>query len=207
MGLLSGTFAARRFMVADQLPNNWRDAYRSGIEERIFVEPAQVDLEEHVGWTGIDDPLQSSFEDFNTWLLGPHICLSYRIDKRTIPAKKLREELNKRITAWLEERDLHRCPRTVREELKEIVESELMHRVLPKTKIVEMIWNVDTNICYISSHSDAECDRVRIHFFRTFGRRLVPMSPTEWVRTELGEDMAIAMTGLTPISFNNSSEA
>lgn len=193
MGLLKGRLSARRFVVNDSLPQNWREVYRDNLDSMAFTEPVAPTLAEVSGWVHIHDELKTDFEDFNGWLLGSYLSLGFRIDKRTIPAAKLKAELKKRVKLWCEDRDLERCPKETRKDIKEQIQDEWTARVIPKTKVIELIWNIDSNIVYLSSHSDADCDKVRVQFYRTFGRRLLPMMPTEWVRTSLGEDAVDAL--------------
>ena len=181
MGLLTSRLTARRFVVGDELPDDYRESYRERLNEFAFVEPPNVTAEEVEGWTHIDDMMDSDFTDFNKWYVGEWMLFALRIDKRTLPAAKFRAELKVRCQAWCEERGVERCPASVRSELKELLEQEWLPRQMPKTTLHEIAWNIHSDMLYLSTHAEGVGDRVRKRFFRTFGRRLSPMPPMFWV--------------------------
>jgi len=201
MGILKGRVTASRFVVPGELPPSWREQYRSGIEKFSFREPGFPTKEQVRGWTRIDDMMESDFEDFNGWLLGDYLSLGLRVDKRTIPASKLRSEVKKKAKAWCEENGVKTCPKSIRDEFKELVEDDLISRVLPKTKHIEFVWNLSTNIAYASTHSESDIDMIRQVFFRSFGRKLQPMSPLEWPLEKLGRDVFNELLNSQPLNL------
>ena len=181
MGLLQGRLTGRRFRVVGDLPDGFRDIYRQRLDDFSFCEPLTVRKEEIQGWVSIVDVTDSNFEDFNTWYVDKWICLALRVDKRVLPAKVFKATFERACREWCEEHNTKRCPASVRTELRDVLENEWLAKVMPRTQHIEMVWNIDDKIVYVSSLGDTACDRVRKIFFRTFGLKLIPFSPLEWI--------------------------
>jgi DNA recombination-dependent growth factor C len=184
MGLLNARLTARRFRVAGELQDGFRETYRDRLGEFAFREPPHVTKAEVEGWTQISDVTATDFSDFNTWLIDSWVCIGLRLDKRVLPARVFRATLKARMAAWAEERGVARVPASVRAELKERLEEEWLRKVMPRTNHYEVIWNISSNMLYVSNHGDATCDRIRKRFYQTFGRRLIPFSPLEWIKDD-----------------------
>lgn len=202
MALLHSRITASRFRVLnDGLPEDWRDVYRERLNEFSFTEPPQgIGREEVEGWTIIDDMLESDFSNFNHWLFDLWALFALRVDKKVLPAKKLRTELKRRCRAWATERDVERCPNAVRSEIKDALEQEWLERVMPRTQMYEVAWNLDTNMLYLSTLAEGAADKVRKRFFRTFGCKLMPYSPLDWAHTAQPE-LTEAILATSPTLF------
>lgn len=181
MPLLNGRINATRLIVEDTLPSGWREIYRDRIEAQAFRGPVYPEVGVWMGWCHINDEAKTDFSDFNAWLMTNYIALGLRFDTYSIPAKALRMRLNVLKDEWMEDRGIERCPRAVVQELKEMAQTELIRKVLPKTKSVELIWDLQNNTAYASTHSSTDLDHLRRVFFRTFGRRLMVFYPSGWI--------------------------
>jgi recombination associated protein RdgC len=186
MGILSGALGARRFRVAGKLQDNFRDLYGEHLTKLGFRPPPSLSPNADVeGWVLIDDLTTSRFDDINKWLVDHYLVFSMRIDTLRLPAKIVKAEVRRRCQEWTEEHNVERCPAQVRSEIKSSVEEEMAQRSMPATKIVEIAWDIHSDMLYVSSASETICDRLRRRFYRTFGRRLVPFSPLDWVDEKL----------------------
>ena len=196
MGIMSGSMTVCRYRVAGELHEGWRDLYRDRLNEFAFREPPQTTGKEEVeGWAQVHNLLDTSFDDFNKWLYGDYAIFALRVDKKRLPAKLFRATLNKRIAEWCAQREVERCPSAVRTELKEHLETEWLARTLPTVATHEACWHIGEGYLILHSLSDGVADRFRKRFFRTFGHRLVPWSPLDF----LGErDLAEGLIGRAP---------
>lgn len=199
MGLLQSRLTARRFRVIGDLPDDFRDMFRERLTEFAFMEPPVTQQEVH-GWTLVDDVTETNFADFNTWYIDHWMIFALRVDKRVLPAQVFKATVNKKCREWAEERNIKRCPASVRSEIKDQLEQEWLRRVMPRTQHTQLSWNVDTGVVYVSSHSDLVCDTIRKRFFRTFGLKMVPFSPLEWIKSE--PVMVSDMLAASPSSIN-----
>lgn len=183
MGILSGSMSVSRLRVLEpELHEGWRDLYRDHLNTHAFVEPPQgIGREEVEGWCRIQNLLDTEFDDFNQWLWNDWAVFALRIDKKRLPAKLVTAMLEKRCQAWAAEAGVERCPASRRSELKEALEDEMLARTLPSVKVVELAWNLTGGWVVVHNHSDAMIERVRKRFYRTFGKRLAPWSPLDWM--------------------------
>ena len=199
MGLLNARLTARRYRVAGELQEGFREIYRDRLGKFAFQEPPNIDKAQIEGWTLIQDVTESSFDDFNQWFIDDWILFGLRTDKRVLPAKIFRATVEREVRAWAKEQEVSRVPASVRAEIRDTLERAWLARVMPRTQHHEISWNIQTNRLYISTHSDAACDSIRKRFYRTFGRRLVPFSPLEWVGDD--EDLIVKLLAGSPMAL------
>ncbi len=180
MGILSGGLSVRRYRVEGQLPEA-REALIAALNGNAFREPlSPVHKEEVMGWTQIHNLLDTSFDDINLWLYNHYAVFALRIDKKTLPAKLFKAHLQKRQQAWCKESGRERVPAKVKEELKELLELEMLRQTLPKVAVHELVWNLQEGWLAVHSQSDAVNDKLRKHFHRSFSMVLQPITPLEW---------------------------
>ncbi|MCB9676005.1 MAG: recombination-associated protein RdgC [Alphaproteobacteria bacterium] len=184
MGIMSGAMSVRRFRVVGELPEGWRELFRDRLQELAFkTPPHEVGKEEIEGWVEVHNLLDADFENYNRWLYNEFVLIALRVDKKRLPAKLFAATLEKRCEAWKKEKEVERVPASIRTELKEALELEWLKQTLPTVAVTEAAWNVNEEWLVLHGMSDAVSDRFRKRFFRTFGLRLVPWSPLDWVRT------------------------
>lgn len=183
MGLLRSNLTASRFrVVGATLEDGWRELYRDRLNEFAFKESPIPTKAATLGWCSVHDLSQLDFEDFNLWLYSDWILFALRTDKRKIPAKRFKAMLDRSCRAWCKDRDVERCPSSVRADIKEELEDEWIKSIIPSSSHIEIAWNISTGAIYIATHADSTCDEIRKRFFRTFGLRLIPHSPLDWIR-------------------------
>lgn len=182
MGIVSGAMSVARFRVVGEPPSLWRDRYRDALSEHAFQEPPQgMGKEEVEGWVQVHNLLDTSFDDFNRWLYQDVALFALRVDKKRLPGKLFKATLDKRCEKWCKERGVERCPNQVKTQLKEDLEQEWLARTLPSTSVTELAWHVGSGYLLVHGLSETVADRVRKRFFRTFGLKLVPWSPLDWL--------------------------
>ena len=191
MGIVSGGLTVARFRVVGDLAEGWRDTFRDRLNEFAFRDPPQGQGKEEVeGWVQVHNLLDTTFDDFNRWLYNDVALIALRVDKKRLPAKLFRATLEKRKIAWCEERDVPRCPNAVVAELKEQLEQEWLQKTLPTVSVTEAAWNLTGGWMVVHSLSENVAERFRQRFFRTFGLKIVPWSPLDWLDGhELVEDL------------------
>ncbi len=182
MGILTGALTARRFRVIGDVPEGFADVYRDRLNEYAFHEPpnepGKLEIE---GWVLAHNLLDVRFDDLNRWLYTPWALFSLRIDKKTVPANLLRATVEKLCLEWCAEHAVERCPSTVKAEIKEKLEDEWLRRTLPRVKVVDLCWHTTEGWLLLNSLSESVAERVRKRFHQTFGLRLVPWSPLDYL--------------------------
>jgi DNA recombination-dependent growth factor C len=182
MGIISGALTGARFRVEGDLPGGWRETFRDRLNDLAFRDPQErLGKEEVLGWVLTQNLLDTDFTDFNKWLYGDWALIALRTDKKKLPARLFRATLEKRCEAWGRERGVERVPNTVKTELKERLEEEWLARALPSVAVTEAVWNVQTGVLLLGALSEKPIDAFRKRFFQTFGLKLTPWSPLDWL--------------------------
>ena len=182
MGIVSGAITAARFRVVGDLPKGWREAYRDRLNEYAFQDQPQGQGKEQVeGWVQVHNLLDNRFDVHDRWLYENVMWFALRVDTKRLPRKLFKATLDKRIEAWCAERNVQRAPASVRQEVQEALEHLWLDRTLPTVAVTEAAWSLDRHWLLLHSLSESVADRFRKRFFRTFGAKLVPWSPLDWL--------------------------
>jgi recombination associated protein RdgC len=198
MGIWKGALTVRRYIVAGEVPDGFRDAYLDALNDRAFREKSNLEPGEEVaGWCLTQNLLDTDFSDRDRWLYNHFICAALRVDKKVLPAKYFKALLEKRIAAWCAENARERAPRNVKEEQKTLLQQELLQRVLPRVTTIEFVWNVADGWVLLHSTSESANDRFRKMFFETFGLPLVPFSPLDFLADDAGLLGALEIGGIS----------
>jgi DNA recombination-dependent growth factor C len=185
MAILSGAMSVRRFRVLGDVPEGFRELYRERLNEFAFRTPASgVGKDEIEGWVQVHNLLDAEFDDFNRWLYNEFALFGLRVDKKVLPARLFRATLEKQCEAWCQERDVERCPASVKSDIKDALEQEWLRRTLPRVGLTEACWNIVGGYLVLHGMSEAVTDRFRKRFHRTFGLKLVPWTPLDWLDAE-----------------------
>lgn len=196
MGILSGALTARRYRVEGDVPDGFRDSFAEALRAYAFRDKASPTAgEELMGWVEIHNLLDTGFDDLNRWLYDRYALFSLRVDKRVIPAKLFRAHLDKRLEAWCQEHQRSRCPASVRAELKELLEFEMLQRTLPRVSVHEVSWNVNDGWLLFHNLSDRANERFVKLFYETFGYQPQPEAPLDLLGSDAGLADALLATG------------
>lgn len=182
MGILKGALSARRYRVPGEVPENFRDVYQSALAEHAFREPlSETHKEAFSGWVRSQNLLDTDFDDLNLWLYNQYALFSLRTDKKVLPAKLFAAHLQKRCAEWCVKSGRERVPAKVKEELKELLEQEMLQKTLPRVQVTEVVWNVAEGWLLFHSQSTNTNDNFLKLFHRTFGIALQPFDPLDFV--------------------------
>ena len=186
MGIINGSMTITRLRVLEpELHEGWRDLYRDRLDEHAFRAPPQgLGKEEVEGWCQVHNLLDTEFGDYNQWLYTDWAVFALRVDKKNLPAKLAKAMLEKRCQEWAAELGLERCPASRRSELKDQLDDELLAKTLPSVKVTEVAWHLTSGWVIVHSLSEGAVERVRKRFHRTFGKRLAPWSPLDWLEDD-----------------------
>jgi len=199
MGILSGAMSAKRFSIDGDIPDGFRESWRAALNEYAFIESElEQGKEEREGWVLAHNLLETSFEDFNQWLYNDIAVFSFRVDKKTLPANLFRATVQREVAAWCEERGVERCPKSQKDEIKDRIEQMWLKRCLPRVQVTEVCIHLTERWVLIHSQSNATLERIQKRFFQTFGLKLNPWTPVEWLDSD---DTVENLLSLSPISI------
>lgn len=198
MAILKGPMTVRRYRVNGEAPEGFRMKYSDALEAHSFREPASLThREEVVGWVESKNMLYQNFSDINRWLWEPYAMFSLRMDKKVLPVKWVRALRDQRVREWCEGQGQQMAPSSVKRDIKDAVETELLTKTLPRVQLIEVCWNVDEGWLLFNSQSVRVNDIFRKRFHATFGLELHAQHPLEW----LPENLATQMEGVGATDF------
>lgn len=202
MGAFSGSITIRRYRVMGSLPRDFRDSFARGVRAHALVplDPKKNPGEERaIGWCCIHDneDLDLDFDKF--WLDG-RVVLALRIDVIKPSAAEVKRQLRIRQR---EEEARSKVPlsKAALRNLKEQVIAELRVRTPPKTRVTDVVWNIDEGKLFFHSHSKTTNELFTDLFAQTFGLPLDLEGPGSWAQVlaeQAGLDDELAQTNPTP---------
>ncbi len=207
MGALKGAISARRFQVLGQPPQDFTDEYIAKLNDGAFRDAlTATHKEERLGWVQVHNLLDTEFDDVNVWLYQQYAVFSLRVDKKVLPTKLLQATLQKRQQTWCKANNREKVPFNVKAELRETLELEMLAKTLPRVTIVDVTWNTIEGWVLFHSQSDAQCDRFRKLFHRTFGFILRPFAPLDYLADLPDVSARLMACGATDLRSANMDE-
>ena len=199
MGLLSNTVSISQFDVVGDFP---AQDLASWIGEQLIKHPFESienSAEElSIGWVELDDFQNSEFSSPCTWWREDYVTFTLRRDQRRLPAPLVKGELQREQRRFLAENPTYnRVPKDKNEELKELVRSRLLVRVLPSPTLYDVVWNARSQRLTLANLSIRVIDDLTELFQKTFtGLRLVSVHPMERARTVVPPALRAALTAV-----------
>lgn len=177
LGALRGSLTYSRFFVAGDLPDDLPGASLKRIRASASqpLNPDE-DVSERHGWCSIEDPMDTEL-DHEKVFFNEYVCLGLRIDRWVVPKPLLNAHLRDAEIALLERKGLERLGKKAKADLKLFVLKKLRRQLMPSTKSVDFVWNVQTGVARFFSQSQRIHLLVQELFEKSFRLRLVPESP------------------------------
>jgi hypothetical protein len=183
MPFLNGPLAAKRF----RLPTA-----EVGVTVAVNTDPAALTeaLNDHAfnhdragrlkagervfGWVHGDGE-ETDFSS-RTWLYSHYALIALRVDELKVPSGPVKREVTRRIKAWCESNERLKAPKSIKQEILEIVTDEYALRTLPKTQFHWVLWNtLDDGYILLHTFSTKAIDLFRTTFRHTFGASPDPL--------------------------------
>ncbi len=201
MGLSSGTLTFSRFSVKGDLPPRFPEFVNDRIRRFCFAGLDRSTEERTLGWTSLDDVLDTDFSHAN-YALGDLLVFSLRIDRKTVPPSLLRIRTLALQNARLAETGRKRLSREEKEAIREQVRIEILRASLPVPSFFDVCWSPTDRILYFASLNPKVMQDFQDLFHECFSLTLCPFLP--WDPERLERDTAgrlaslAAMRGNTP---------
>jgi hypothetical protein len=203
MGALAGSLSYMRFLIDGEPPKNPGSTFEKAIAARRFV-PLQPSQEspESAGWVAAEAPFDDELAlTRDLFLFGDLVVLAYREDKWAIPRPVVKREVQKRIQKIIAEEK--KSPDDIGKAFVKAVEqsiiAELKAKTLPRTKIVDVVWDMGRGEARVFGRGTVATERVASLFERTFQ---VKVDPGPWAarafRLELGSRALGVLERLSP---------
>lgn len=199
MGLITGGLNGCRFRVYSPLPSGFRDLFLDQVREHAFEEqPGRSDADPTVGWVDVFDAGNAAFE-LNTFVFDHFVALALRVDKKSVNGRYAQIVLARRIAEVCEERGVEKLSKPDREALTEAVQADLLGRALPSVATHDLCWDLNTGEVLVFSRSEGILELFRNLVGETFGVKLRPERPVDWLLDKLAFTEVVDRTqALTP---------
>jgi len=171
MGLKKGAFSFSRFGVSSPLPSNFADLFHEKIQEFAFRGFFPEHKEKSIGWTGLQDILNTEFA-YADHSLGDYRVFSMRIDRKTIPSALLRLRFLETERGMLAEREAKKLYKEEKEALREAIRQDLLKQASPVPALFDVCWSLSRGMIYFSSHSEKILQDFQDFFGETFAMAL-----------------------------------
>jgi len=198
MSILQGTVSLKRFLVMGPVPDE-KDL-QAGLEQDQFRTFTDGLEEERVGWCDWRNPLITPPDE--NWVGQERFAVfALRIDTRRVPSTLLKAHVDLRLQALQKERDLTFVGKEARISLADEVKVELLRKVLPTPKVVEVAWDLKGGILWTTASSAKAQGVLSSLFIKSFGCEIHPLAPLV-LSGRLCPDLSVeALMALDPLDL------
>jgi DNA recombination-dependent growth factor C len=185
MGALAGSISVRRYRILDPLPADPRARLARGARSHQFLPlDPKGEAERSAGWVNLADYEDADLRADKLFFVasgGEQLRVALRIDVLKPPAAEVRRQLQARVAAF---EAAEKRPITRREKgaLKDEIVRTLRQRTLPRVRVCDVVWNLDTQRLYFWSQTKTVNELFVDQFVRSFGLRLEIEGPGRWTR-------------------------
>ena len=176
MGLLKGTLTFTRYRVLGDAPKDFSSFINRQIRKFAFQEFSSESEELSMGWTSLENALDTKFEYAN-YSLGDYLIFSLRIDKKQVPPSLLKIKAGEAEKAFLAEKKQERLYKEQRKNILESVRHDLLSKALPMPSFYDICWCISKKWLVFGSHSEKVNEQFMKLFERTFEMKLHPFAP------------------------------
>lgn len=204
MGLISGSGSFTRYIVENELEQNFMETLSEKIAPYLFRNLDENSLDgRSMGWVNIMDMFDNRFSGLE-FLKEPYITMTLRIDERKIPPTALKQHCLEAENRIKDQEDLEFLSRTRRSDIKEAVNLRLLKRAIPVARTYDMIWNYTTGIVLFGGTNNKLCDEFAKLFLQTFDFQLQAVCPYTLGNRFLEKEGASSdlLDGLNPSDFS-----
>ncbi len=176
--------------MLDELPGEPRKRLARGVRAHAFapLDPA-AEPDRSSGWVSILDADDADLgADKLFWVggAGEQLRVSLRTDVLRPPAAEVKRQVAARA-AEIELGEGRPISRREKRMLKEEVTRALRRRAFPRSRIVDLIWNLDTGQAWFFSQTRAQNELLLDLWARSFGLKLEIDGPARWA--SVGHDL------------------
>ncbi len=200
MGFVKGTASYVRFGVEGDLPENIWDFIADRVTSFAFKDIDDTYEEDSLGWVSVTNMFDTDF-DFASYAAGNYVTLSMRLDERKVSSAIVKKFVQKEEERIKKEKQIPKISRSMRVEIKERIQNELMRKALPMPSVFDLCWNLeDSTLLFFSTNKKAQA-LLEDLFRESFGMTLVQQIPYICGEHLLDEDDLDKLARITPDVF------
>ncbi len=176
MGFIKGTASFVRFSVEGELPENIWDFIADKVAAFSFRDIDETYEEDSLGWVSVLNMFDTEF-DYASYAAGNYVTLSMRLDERKVSSVIVKKFVQKEEERIKKEKQIPKISRSMRVEIKERIQNELMRKALPMPAVFDLCWNLeDSTLLFFSTNKKAQA-LLEDLFKETFGMTLIQQIP------------------------------
>ncbi len=200
MGFIKGTASYVRFAVEGELPDNIWDFIADRVVAFSFKDIDDTYEEDSLGWVSVTNMFDTDFE-FASYAAGNYVTLSMRLDERKVSAAIVKKFVQKEEERIKKEKQIPKIPRSMRVEIKERIQNELMRKALPMPSVFDLCWNLeDSTLLFFSTNKKAQA-LLEDLFKESFGLSLIQQIPYLCGEHVLDDEDMDKLARITPDVF------
>ncbi len=200
MGFLNGSASFVRFSVEGDLPENFWDYAAERITAFSFKDIDETYDEFSVGWVSVQNMFDADFK-FASYASGDYVTLSLRIDERKVAPAILKKFAQKEEERIKKEKQIPKIGRTLKVEIRERIQSELMKKAVPVPAVYDLCWNLsDATLLFFTTNRKAHT-LLEDLFKETFGLLIVQQIPYLMAEHLLDDDDKLRLAAIGPDIF------
>ena len=198
MSLLQGGLSLRRYLALGPIPAELEVI--EALESNPFRPFQDGSEEERMGWVDWRNPLIIPPE--RDWVMQDRFALfGLRIDTRRVPPILLRAHMDLRLASLQKEKDLAFVGKEARLALQDDVKSELLRKVLPTPRIVEVAWDLKGGMLWTTAGSGKAQTALLQLFHKSFGIEIQPITPLHLASRVCPEISTEVLMALEPLNL------
>lgn len=198
MSLLQGGLSLRRFLALGPVMEE-REVLEA-LEANPFRPFQDGSEEERMGWVDWRNPLIIPPE--RDWVMQDRFALfGLRIDTRRVPPILLRAHMDLRLSTLQKEKDLAFVGKDARLALQDEVKADLLRKVLPTPRIVEVAWDLKGGMLWTTAASGKAQTALLQCFHKSFGIEIQPVAPLHLAARLCPEIPAEVLMALDPLDL------
>lgn len=200
MGFLKGTASYVRFSVEGTLPENPLDFIAERIIAFSFEDIDDTYDEYSIGWVSVLNMFDSQFE-YASYAAGDYITLTLRIDERKVSPAIVKKYVQKEEERVRIEKELPKLSRSMKVQIKDRVQTELMRKAIPVPATYELAWSLsDSTLMFFSTNKKAQA-LLEDYFNESFGLLLRQQIPYTVAENLLDEEKILKLEKISPDIF------
>lgn len=205
MGILqSGGVSLKRFQVLGPVPDDIE--LSMALSKDMFRPFQDGSEEERTGWVDWRNLLITPPDpDFLT--NDRYALFGLRIDTRKIPTALLKAHIDLKLKTLMKEKDLAFVSKEGRISIQDEVKADLLKKVLPTPKVVEVAWDLKGGILITNASSSKAQSALVGLFMKSFGCELQPLVPLPLALKVAPEIPTEVLLALDPIDFEQEGES
>lgn len=200
MGFIKGTASFVRFGLEGELPENTMEFIADKIASFSFRDIDDNMDEYSIGWVSVLNMFDAGFE-YASFMNGDYVTLSLRIDERKVSPAILKKFTLKEEERVKKEKQIPKIGRSLKVEIKQRIQSELMRKAIPIPVVYDLCWNLsESTVLFFTTNKKAHV--VLEDFFKDcFGFNIMLQIPYITAEHLLDEDKVGRLAGISPEVF------